>query len=749
MVRINFMNRILKLNTLSLAVKTVLIFSGINQVAYAQEDAAENTINLPTIIVKATSGDQSEGTGSFKAKASRSSSKLNLSLKETPQSISVITSEQIEQRNLNNIDDILAATPGVTVTKNDSERSNYYARGFKITNQQIDGMPIGDNDPRADSFFFDRIEVVKGASGLMGSTGNPSATINMIRKRPAKELSGSVSSSYGRWDDTRVEADASIPLTSDGSIRSRIMAAYTDKESYMDFYQLKSTAAMAIIEADLTANTTASVGFQYQDNTPKGSTWGAVPYFNKDGRLANLSRNFSLAADWSSISQKDKTIFADIQHTFENEWLVKAAISHSTSDSSWLMAYGGGGFPDPKTGSGIGMWTNISPYSESKKLNLDLYATGPFQFLGRQHDLILGYSGYKSKSTSQDVDADIKYPDEIPNYYEWTGNIPKPNYQLNGDHDKQTTELYGYYSTLRLNLADPLKLILGGRFNTYDYKKEEWENYNSKPGLKPRSFKKFVPYVGVLYDFNETYTGYASYTDMFTPSGKRDRAGNYLDPEVGSNTEMGVKAEFLDAKLLTSAAVFWSKVQDLAVEDKAYRDGVKNGTIPKVDNMETAYMSTGKGLKVNGFEVEVIGMLQDNWNISAGYTYVNSVTSANASSTTTIPQNQVKLFSSYTLPENLWKGANKLTVGGGVNWQSEISQKWGGAPKNAHNGGKIVQPSYYLANAFASYKINDELSASLNINNLFDEKYYLNVGFYNGIYWGEPRNVTFTVRAKF
>lgn len=127
---------------------------GINQVAYAQEDAAENTINLPTIIVKATSGDQSEGTGSFKAKASRSSSKLNLSLKETPQSISVITSEQIEQRNLNNIDDILAATPGVTVTKNDSERSNYYARGFKITNQQIDGMPIGDNDPLCRQFLF-------------------------------------------------------------------------------------------------------------------------------------------------------------------------------------------------------------------------------------------------------------------------------------------------------------------------------------------------------------------------------------------------------------------------------------------------------------------------------------------------------------------------------------------------------------------------------------------------------------------
>lgn len=541
------MNRIVKLNTLSLAVKTILIFSGINQLVYAEEDTVEKITELPTIVISAISDDQTEGTGYFKANASKSSSKLNLSLRETPQSVSVVTSEQIEQRNLNNIDDILAATPGVTVTKRDSERSVYYARGFEITNRQIDGMPVGDNGPRADSFFYDRVEVVKGASGLTGSTGDPSATINMIRKRPAKELMGSVSSSYGRWNDTRVEADASIPLTKDGSIRSRIMAAYTDKESYMDFYQLKSTAAMAIVEADLSSNTTASVGFQYQDNQPKGSTWGSVPYFSKDGSPIKLPRNFSLTTNWSSISEKEKTIFTDIQHHFENEWLVKAAVSHSTSDTNIFAAYGGSGFPDPATGAGLGIWTQISPYSESKKLNVDLYATGPFQFLGRQHDLILGYSGIKTKASSQAVDEYIKYPFQIPNYNEWTGNLPKPNYEKTGASTRNTTELFGYYSTLRLNLSDSLKLILGGRYSTYDYKSEAWPANTETSSAKPRHFEKFVPYVGVLYDFNETYTGYASYTDMFTPSDNRDRTGAYLDPEVGRSSEVGIKAEFLDA----------------------------------------------------------------------------------------------------------------------------------------------------------------------------------------------------------
>lgn len=738
------MNSQFRIKTLSFAVQSILIYGGVMHFAWATEqDQVTDTATLATISSKATISDQTEGTGSFKANKSKSSSKLNLSLKETPQSVSVVTQEQIEQRNLVSIDDVLAATPGVTVSKQDSERSSYYARGFSITNRQIDGMPVGDNSPRADSFFFDRVEVIKGASGLTGSTGNPSATINMVRKRPDKDFSGSVSSTYGSWNNTRVTADVSIPLTQDGSVRSRVMAAYTDKESYMDFYELKSTAAMAIVEADLTDNTTASLGFQYQDNDPKGSTWGTVPYFNADGSLAHLPRNFSLTTDWSAIKHKDETIFADIQHQFDNGWMVKAAAAHSTSDNSWLVAYGGSGFPDPSTGKGLSIWTQVAPYSESKKLNLDLYATGPFQLFGREHELIVGYSGFKSETTSLKVDRKIDYPAVIQDYRDWTGDLPKPTYVKTGAGSKTTTELFGYYSTLRLNLADPLKLILGGRFNTYDYKTKTWL-MNQKPE-KPRSFEQFVPYVGLLYDFNDRYTAYASYTDMFTPSSKRDRNGNYLDPEIGSSTELGLKAEFFDAQLLTSAAVFWSSVKDLAVTDVEY----DQGKVPKIDDLDTAYMSSGKGLKINGFETEVIGKLQDNWNVSAGYTYVNSVSSAISNSTTTIPQNQVKFFTSYTLPENWWNGANKLTVGGGVNWQSEIFQNWGTAPQNAYNGGTVLQKSYYLANAFASYKFSDELSASLNINNLFDEKYYLNVGFYNGVYWGEPRNVTFTVRAKF
>lgn len=156
----------------------------------------------------------------------------------------------------------------------------------------------------------------------------------MIRKRPTKELSGYASTSFSRWDTIRNEADVSVPLTQDGRIRSRVMAMHEQGDSYMDYYSLESTAAMAMVEADFSDHLTGSVGFQYQDNQPKGSTWGAVPYWNADGSLANLPRNFSLANRWNTISQNDRTAFVDLSYKFANDWLIKAAASYSYSKIS-------------------------------------------------------------------------------------------------------------------------------------------------------------------------------------------------------------------------------------------------------------------------------------------------------------------------------------------------------------------------------------------------------------------------------
>lgn len=750
----------LKRTALNTAIKSILIFGAMSHTAFAQKDNAieTNSTVLQMITFTAEANDEkTEGSKSYKAKSSRTSSKLKLSLKETPQSVSVITREQIEQRNLNIIDDVLAATPGVTVTKNDSERSNYSARGYGITNRQIDGMPIGDNSPRVDSFFFDRIEVVKGATGLTGATGNPSATINMIRKRPAKELSGSATTSFGTWDTIRNEADISIPLTADGSVRSRVMAAHREGNSYMDYYSLETTAAMAMVEADLTNKLTGGIGFQYQDNQPKGSTWGTVPYWNQDGSLANLPRNFSLANSWNTVSQSDRTAFADLTYKFDNDWIVKAAGSYSLSKSFWLMSYGGSGFPNQNDGSGIGVWTTVYPTSESKKTSLELFASGPFKLFDRQHELVIGANGFNRSTNSPDGRVNglashqltctkkdengVTVPSNnlgdtcvINDWRTWDGNAAlKPDYDVIPVTKDSKQQNYGAYTALKLNVTDDLKVILGGRYS----------DYSATNGTKSDvEADAFTPYFGATFNLNDIYTAYASYTDIFNPSSNKDRNNNFLEPEVGKSYEAGIKASFLDDQLLATAAAFWSEKSNVAIKDNA---AILAGI--KTDDGGDPMLSSGEGLKIEGFEIEAIGKINPNWNITAGYTYSNSISSEQVKASTTIPQNLVKVYTNFKLPEYLWEGANKIHLGFGVNWQSDVESKSSSAPKNTD--GYVRQDAYFLASANVGYTFNDSLSANLQANNLFDEKYYQQVGFYNGVYWGEPRNVTLSLRAKF
>lgn len=732
----------------------IALASSTAYVQAADAPSSDEVGKLATVKVSADTEETSENTGSYAEKKSRAASRLNLNIKETPQSVSVITREQMDQRGLSTLEDVLNATPGVYTTRLDSERTSYYARGFAITNRQIDGLPVGDNSPRFDNFFFDRIETIKGATGLLGSTGNPSATINMVRKRPTAEFQANAGVTVGRWNNQRVEADVSSALNSSGSIRGRAMVANTDKDSYMDYYHLDSTIGMVIVEADVGDSTWVTLGYQYQDNSPKGSTWGAVPYWNQDGSLANMPRNFSLTASWSEIRETDKTLFAEVQHEFDNEWSAKAVISQTVSDSNWLVAFGGSGFPNPSTGAGLSLWTGIYPYSENKKLNLDLYASGPFELFGRKHELIAGYSGFTSRTTTDNVTTDVKYPAQIPDYRTWKGDIPKPTYVKNGSGSENTTDIYGFYTTARFSLSDPLNLILGARLTDYEYEPKSWTASTPKKlSADPRKQDMITPYVGLTYDINQRFTAYLSYADMFTPSSRKNRDNDYLDPETGVNYEVGVKSDWNDGEFLTTFAAFWSEKDDLAVADEEYntsvKDAIANGAKPEDFKVLTAYIASGQGLKIDGLEFEAIGLLSDSWNLSYGYTYVNSVTSAISSELTNVPQHQMKISTSYTLPNTLWQGAEKFTLGGAVNWQDKISHKWGGAPVNSIGNGVIEQGAYSLASAHIAYQINSTFSANLNIDNLFDKEYYTNVGFYNGIYWGEPRNLKLSLRAKF
>lgn len=718
-----------------LAVAITLAGIGIPPMAHAQQaaqsDSADTVVLEPqdgTLELGATSiisnqlGTITEESGSYTPGTIATATRLVLTPRETPQSISVITRKHMDDFGLNSIDDVMRHTPGVTVSTLDSERTEYSARGFAINNFQYDGIPMLRNsaysagNTLSDMAIYDRIEVLKGATGLLTGSGDPGATINLIRKKPTHEFKGHFSLGAGSWDNYRSEIDVSGPLTESGNVRGRAVAAYQDKHSFQDHYERETSVYYGILEFDLSEDTLLTVGADYQDNVPEGSSWGAIPIFDSNGNKNDVSRSFNPGAKWSSWEQYTRTVFATLEHSFENGWLAKLQLNHQINGYHAPLASASAGNPNPADGSGAGLF--LGKYTGETKSNAaDAYASGPFQLFGREHELVVGGSISRRHTQGKGYWDFPGYTGGVDDFYDWNGDIPVPAWGAVDSPIDEIIREQGAYTTARFNLRDDLKLIVGGRVS--DYRGED----QRETGVP-------VPYVGLIYDLNDNFSAYASYTSIFKPQSAQDESGKTLDPLEGDSYEIGLKGEFFEGRLNTSLAYFEVKQDNYAEET--------GGTTPSGG---VAYEAL-EGVVTKGFEVELSGELARGWQAQAGYTHKVAKQDGDKVSTWE-PEDQLSLYTTYNLPGEL----EPFTVGGGARWQSKGWRNVRNVPLARDED--FAQEAYWLVDLMAKYQITDDLSATLNVNNLLDKKYYSNVGFYTTYYYGEPRNVMLTTRYDF
>ena len=712
--------------------------------------SAAQALELDATSVSAEGlGVNTENTDSYTTGAMNTATRLNLSIKETPQSVSVVTRQQMDDFKLGTLSEAMRQTTGIVVQHNDSDRVSYSARGYPINNFQIDGMlnTFGRMKSDSDTIIYDRIEVVRGATGLTTGAGDPSATINMVRKRPTAQWQALAGVSGGSYDNYYSYVDVGGPLAFDGRLRGRTVLAYRDSQSFRDKYALQREVGYGILEADLTDSTVLAVGYDYQDKQVQGTSWGTVPYWNADGSKAGLGRSTNMATSWSSWPLKDKTAFVTLDQQLGDGWKLKAAYTHRESDTDGKVYYGGAGFPEADRS---GMTAYMGHMLGTQKMAVyDFNLSGPYQLFGREHEMMFGYGEAENRSTSphafnaaQAADyskiRDWKYMGDIGKFADTVTGLPGSR--------GITRQKAGYLAT-RLSLTDELHAVLGSRYGSWDesstdYYYDAQQKLTSTDATHLRQNDIWTPYAGLLYDLTPEYTVYASYTDIFKPQSNRDSNRNYLDPVIGSNYEVGLKGSLLDERLNLATAVFWSKQDNVAERD--------NSVPPDPVSGEEFFKSGGKGSKVNGFEAEVSGEILSGWNMTAGYTYTHSVNGEKQRSNTAQPMNMLRLSTAYRLPGN-W---HALTVGGAVNWQSDV---YGAANRPVGRGanGRIIteparinQEAYTVVKLMSRYEFDKHLSASLNVDNLFDKKYYDNVGFYNGVYWGDPRTVTLSLDWK-
>jgi len=690
-----------------------------------QDGAASGVLELgATEITNSQLGSTSEGSRSYTTGAMATATKLPMTMRETPQATTVITRQRMDDQGMTSINDAIAATPGVFLSyASGPGRQTYYARGFEIDNLMYDGIPSGYNGVgvgvQPNLAMFDRVEIVRGATGLVTGAGNPSAAVNMVRKRPLADQRVTLTGAAGSWDDYRGEIDASSPLNDSGTLRGRVVTSYRDANSFVDGAEEDHGLFYAITEADLSDFTTLSVGFSHQkDNT--NNFWGAS-MIGLDGRHLDLSRSYNPGSDWENKDQQTNTLFAELRHQLANDWKLQVNADYSDLNALFSGSYQSR-FEKPARPLERTVWQ--AKYDEHK-LGLDSFVSGPFEALGRTHELVIG----ASKRIT-----DMNTHSYSPYVTDWAVEGGKPDFTRTGSGRAVTSE-DGVYLTTRLSLADPLKLILGGRLDWYDYDDKESATADYKVT------RNVTRLAGLIYDLDDHHSVYVSYSDIFKPQTEKDITGAPVKPIVGKNYEVGIKGEYFDGALNASAALFRIDQENRAVETS--RIGCPQSA---------CYQASGE-VRSQGIDLEIQGALTDNWQLGAGYTYARVHITKDANN----PQNENQRFDT-DMPEHLFKLSTvyrfqgpleKLRVGGNLSWQSRL---YNDIALDDGSSYRLEQGAYALTNLMAGYAVSENLDLQLNANNIFDKKYYASISNsieYGGDTYGAPRNLMLTAKYSF
>jgi len=643
-------------------------------------------------------------------RASEGATGLMMDIKSTPQSISLVTREMMDSFGATDINSALELVTGVQVERWETNRTNYLSRGFEIKNTQIDGVGLPNNwglvTGAIDAFGYEKIEVIRGANGLLTGIGNASGTINYVRKRPANEQQGVVRAVGASYDRYRLEADYSTPFTEQGEWAGRLVVAHEKADSWLRGMSDDRTFVYGVVDGQVSDNGTLAVGYSWQEANTDGNMWGGLVFANSDGTQASWSRSASTAQDWSRWDTVNQSAFVEYSYHFANNWNAEISYNYRAmdDDSELFFASSYTGL-DPQTGAGLSGWPG-KWLTEDRAHLLDLKVNGEYGLFGNSHELVFGVSYSEGRRTMYMNPADASEPAfGLMPAFPYRGDVvPEPAWGARVKDSRTDDELIRYYGATRLHFGR-LKTILG--VNAIDFERD------ASTQSTRLSETEVSPYVGLTVDVTDNLLAYASYSDIYEPQDKYDVNRVYLAPSKGVNYEVGVKADWFDGRLLTTLALFRAEQEGL---------GVYAGFDP-----DTAqYFYVGEDVESQGYEVEVSGWLNDYVSVNVGFTSLDLEDEAGDDTYQWVPRETVNFALNLIVP-----GFEAVTLGVGGRWQAKTSRV------DSYTGVNIEQDDYLTLDTYARWRLDEHSTLQVNVDNLTDEKYITSL--YEIGYYAAPR----------
>lgn len=703
-----------------------LLAIGVLCAAHAQAQTQTQTADADAPGVQATELDMVLVVAQRAGRVSTGATNLDLEIKETPQSISVVTQEQMEQFGADNLNDALRLATGIQVEQVSTNLTQFLSRGFEVKNTQIDGVGLpngwGVVTNAMDAFGFEKLEVIRGANGLLTGVGNAAGTINYVRKRPTNQAQGHLGITLGSHERRRVEMDYSAPFSADGRWAGRVVAVREDSGSYLRDFENDRTYLYGVVDGQIGDNGTLAFGYSWQQVDTSGNMWGALTLSANDGRQLEWDRSASTTQDWTYWNSATHAGFVDYTHRLGENWQLKASYNYRLydHDSQLFMGYSPTGI-DPATGQGLVGWAYRSPYETKAHLG-DLTLNGRFALFGREHEAMLGASTARSEGTDWYHPTDFSGPafGLLPGFPYAGDAIPEPVWGERAVYTTLNQRMKRLFGATRLSLTDRFKAIVG--FNWAEYQRDGADNTGAH---FDQTESNLSPYAGLTFDFTDNVLGYVNYSYIFQPQEQYTYDREYIDPSKGVNYEVGVKAEWLDRRLLTTLAWFSAQQEGLATYvGTRFMDGYAFGYY------------TGVDIDSKGFEFEATGKLGEYTDLNFGYTQLKMDGDDGSNTYSWVPRRTANLMLSMRVPSH-----TALSFGVGGRWQSEISNT------DSYSGYLVRQGAYTVLNAFAAWDVRPDVTVRANVGNLTDRKYINSL--YSVSYYGAPREYSVTLNWRF
>ncbi|MEI9573541.1 TonB-dependent siderophore receptor [Enterobacter kobei] len=680
----------------------------------AKDGETLTVIADPTAVAEATNGYQPLNTST--------ATLTTMPMLDIPQVVNTVSDKVLADQHATTLDEALYNVSNVVQTNTlGGTQDAFVRRGFGANrNGSIMTNGLRTVLPRSFNAATERVEVLKGPASTLYGILDPGGLINVVTKRPEKTFGGAISATSSSFGGGTGQVDVTGPI--DGTrLAYRLTGEYQDEDYWRNFGNERST----FIAPSLTwfgDDATVTVLYSHRDyKTPFDR--GTIFDLNTK-QPVNVDRNTRFDEPFNITDGQSDLAQLNAEYRLNSQWTAKFDYSYSqdkySDNQARVMAY------DAKTGN-LTRRVDATQGSTQRMHSTRADLQGNVDIAGFYNEILTGvsYENYDLLRTDMMRCKNVK---GFNIYHPVYGKLDKCTTVSAADSDQTLKqESYSAYAQDALYLTDKWIAVAGMRYQYYTQYAGKGRPFNVNTDSRD---EQWTPKLGLVYKLTPSVSLFANYSQTFMPQSSIASYIGDLPPETSNAYEVGAKFDLFDG-VTANIALF-----DIHKRNVLYTESIGGETIAK----------TAGRVRSQGVEVDLAGSLTENTNIIASYGYTDAKVLEDpdyaGKPLPNVPRHTGSLFLTYDI-HNAFAG-NTLTLGGGGHGVSR---------RSATNGADYYLPGYFVADAFAAYKMKLQYPVTLQVNvkNLFDKTYYTSSIATNnlGNQIGDPREVQFTVKMEF